>query len=357
MTDRLVVLQSFQAPRPTTNPYIVMLARSIAAVPGVEVRCFSWRAALVGRYDVLHVHWPEVMLRGPGRLRTLRRRVLFAALLVRLGARGTPVVRTVHNLAPHDPPTRLEALLLRGLDRLTSAHVAINASTPARGRGDWAVIPHGHFRDWFAAYPIPATVPGRIANFGLIRPYKGVSALIRAYRAAVRTDPELTLSVAGNPSSDALAAELRALARGDEHRIDLLLTYVDDATLVDVIGAAELVALPYREMHNSGGVLTALSLDRPVLVPETEVNQLLAAEVGPGWVHLYRGELDASTLTGALAALRQSPPARLPDLSDRDWAAAGVRHVAVYRAALRRHRHAVSAGWRGRPHRRRTGCP
>ena len=55
MTDRTArpirVLQSFPAPRPTTNPYIVMLARSLAATPGLAVRTFTWRTALAGRYD------------------------------------------------------------------------------------------------------------------------------------------------------------------------------------------------------------------------------------------------------------------------------------------------------------------
>ena len=41
------------------------------------------------------------------------------------------------------------------------------------------------------------------------------------------------------------------------------------------------MVLPYRQMHNSGAVLAALSLDRPVLVPATD-QRGLGAEVGPG---------------------------------------------------------------------------
>ena len=56
--------------------------------------------------------------------------------------------------------------------------------------------------------------------------------------------------------------------------------------------------LPYRHMHNSGAALTALSLDRPVLVPETDVNRDLARETGPGWVVTFAGELRPATWSG-----------------------------------------------------------
>ena len=57
-TAAFVVQQSFPTPRPTTNPYLVMLRDAVDAVPGVTVRTFSWRAALTRRADVFHVHWP-----------------------------------------------------------------------------------------------------------------------------------------------------------------------------------------------------------------------------------------------------------------------------------------------------------
>ncbi len=72
------------------------------------------------------------------------------------------------------------------------------------------------------------------------------------------------------------------------------------------------MVLPYREMHNSGAALTALSLNRPVLVPDNEVNRELAEEVGPGWVFRYDGELTGRHLLDALAAHRARPPARVP---------------------------------------------
>lgn len=329
----LVVLESFQKPGPATNPYIAMLARSVAAVPGVELRTFTWRDALLRRIDVVHVHWPEVVLRGSSRVKTFARRTLFLAFLVRLALTRTPVVRTLHNLAPHDGVSLTERLLLRGLDRLTTARILINDADEQPPGPPATVIVHGHYRDWFAGYAKAATVPGRIATFGLLKPYKGVDRLLAAFRDSTRADPALTLRVAGRPSSASFAAELARLAAGED-RIELKLAHIDDRELVELVSEAELVALPYRQMYNSGSVLSALSLDRPVLVPDTEVNRLLAAEVGPGWVHFFAGELTAQHLLDALAAVRDRRRQGLPDLSAREWDDVGLEHVTVFRRAV-----------------------
>ena len=92
--------------------------------------------------------------------------------------------------------------------------------------------------------------------------------------------------------------------------------------------------LPYREMHNSGSVLAALSLDRPVLVPANHVNDLLAREVGPGWVLTYDGALAAEDIEAALARLAERPVEGSPDLTGRDWSKAGADHLAAFRDAM-----------------------
>ena len=48
------VLHSLDAVRDTTNPYLVLLIRSLPAE--VESQLFSWRTAVFGQYDVIHVN-------------------------------------------------------------------------------------------------------------------------------------------------------------------------------------------------------------------------------------------------------------------------------------------------------------
>lgn len=341
----LVVLQSFPAPRPTTNPYLAQLRASLDATPGVRVETFSWRAALTGHHDVFHVHWPEILPEGSTPARAALRRVLAWLLVARLRVRGTPVVATVHNLRAHESSPDRRSLFLQALSARTVLRVRINAATRLGDDQPSVLVPHGHYRDWFARYPEPATVPGRVASVGLLRPYKGTDVLLRAFAGTRAEMPDASLVIAGRPSTPRLADELRDLADADD-RVHLDLRFLPDDDFVREVGRAELVALPHRDMHNSGGALAALSLSRPVLVPDNEANRLLAAEVGPGWVHTYSGELDAGHLVGALRDLQARPPARPPDLSGREWDAAGSAHLAAYRRAvgLAHHHQVLPAG-------------
>jgi len=326
----LLVQQSFPTPRPTTNPYLVMLAESIARQPGVAVRTFSWTSALLRPYDVLHVHWPEILVSGQSPLKRLVRQGLTVALVARLALTRTPLVRTLHNLELPDGISRRERALLRLMERRTTLWIHLNEDTPERADRPHETILHGHYRDWFRDRPRPDAVAGRVGYFGLIRRYKGVDRLLAAFRDMPAS---ASLRVGGRPSTPELAAALEGLAAGDD-RVRLDLRFLADAEVVDLVASSELVVLPYREMHNSGGALTTLSLDRPVLMPANRVNARLAAEVGPGWVHAYEGELEASDIRDAVDAVRRLAPGARPDLSRREWPEAGARHVAAYRRAI-----------------------
>jgi len=109
---------------------------------------------------------------------------------------------------------------------------------------------------------------------------------------------------------------------------------VDDAEMVDEIGRAELIVLPYREMHNSGSILVALSLGRPILVPRTPTNTALAEEVGSDWVIEYDGDLTPELITSALERTRTRPPEGLPALSGRDWDVLGLQLKKAYEGAI-----------------------
>ncbi|MET0694732.1 MAG: glycosyltransferase [Propionibacteriaceae bacterium] len=329
-TESLVVQQSFPEPRPTTNPYIVMLRASIESTPGLELRTFSWRAALLGRYDVFHAHWPEILVAGRTAPRALARQLLTLALLLRLRLTRTPIVRTLHNLKRPEGISRRENAILALFERQTTLLILLNSSTPPPAGKATATVLHGHYRDWFARYPQPDPVPGRLSYFGLIRRYKGVDVLLRAFRELTG---DVSLRVAGKPSSGELAQSLTALA-ADDPRVRLDLAFVPDEELARVACEGELVVLPYREMHNSGGALTALSLNRPVLVPANEVNDQLSAEVGPGWVHSYAGELSADQLRSTLEAVHTTDRTDRPDLSRREWDLAGRQHLEAYRQAI-----------------------
>jgi glycosyltransferase involved in cell wall biosynthesis len=329
--DRIRVLESFPEPKATTNPYITQLATSLGSTPGVELSTFHIRTALLGRYDVFHVHWPENLIGGHRRVGRIARRLATAAFLARLQLARTPVVRTWHNL---DRPTglgRTDTALLDWLDALTTIRIRLNELTDPGGL-PVATILHGHYRDWFADFPRSDPRPGRLVYAGLVRPYKGVEDLVSAF---VRTaDPGLSLNVTGRPADAAHAARLHELAQDDE-RVSFDLRYVDEADLVRVLTSAALVVLPYRYLHNSGAVLAALSLDRPVLVPDGDVARKLAAEVGESWVLRFEGPITPGVIRDAAARAATVDHTTPPDLSRRGWQDAGRAHREAFREALR----------------------
>lgn len=325
------VLEAFSVPRPTTNPYIVQLARALESHDQIDLQYFSYRRALLGRYEVFHVHWPELLMGGHTRRGRATRRLLTSALVARLAVTSTPVVRTWHNLERPSGLSRVDHLLLDRFDALTRHRITLNDASPVPPGSASSTILHGDYRVWYADQPRQQDQPGRLVYVGLIRRYKGVEHLVEQFQRA-RT-PGLTLHVAGNPSTEEMAERLRELA-SDHPDIILQLEFLDDAQFVAAVTSGRAVILPYRHMHNSGTVLAALSLGRPVMVPDNEVNRALSAEVGPGWVHTYQGDLSADDLDRLAAAVADGLPREGPDLSRRSWGDAGEAHLQVFRSVL-----------------------
>ena len=331
MSDKLEALWFSQRPGPTTNPYITQLVDALT--PSVNLTFFSWRKALLGRYDLVHVHWPEIKLEGRTRARRVANRALMAVLLTKLTMLRVPIVRTAHNLSPHEETTRIDRMLLDWIDRRTAVWIRLGDHTPPAARGLTVTIPHGHYVDWFSRYCPSPRVPRRVAYVGLIRAYKGVEELVDTFGDVAL--PGASMHVSGRAQNADLEHEIRRLARGD-NRIQLDLSYISEAQMVAEVTEAEVVVLPYRDLHNSGTLLLALSLGRPVLVPSNLTTEAVAAEVGRAWVMTFEGPLSAAVITDALnqsAALAAT--GQRPDLSARDWTSAGVQHVAAYEAAVR----------------------
>lgn len=336
--DRPVrVLESVRELRATTNPYIVQLVETLGRRDDTEVVLFDFARAIAGRYDVFHVHWPELLLtsaRTP--LRRLARRLLTTVFFARLRLTRTPVVRTWHNLVRPDGLSRWDHRLLDALERRTRHVIRLTDQTAPPLDVPTSTIVHAHYRDWFEpviealAEPVE-TIDRRVLYFGLIKPYKGVEQLLEA--VADSHDADLDVRLVGSPSDPALADQVRAAAAADA-RISADLSYADDATLAAEIAAATLVVLPYKAMHNSGALLLALSLDTPVLAPDNEVNRRLAEEVGEGWLHLFEGTISIEDLERALKAVAATPHGGRPDLSAREWPESAALHAAAFRAAL-----------------------
>lgn len=307
-----------------------------------------------GRPDVLHLHWTEPYISG-GRSDVSRIRAVRTILELRLlRSAGTPIVWTAHDLSRHDRAVDpLEMRFQRALFRVSSAVIVHCEAAreallealgmPASEAGKVRVVPHGHY---LAAYRndvsrdearqrLGITSGGPIIAFvGWVRPYKGVNELIEAFRAL--PGDETRLLVAGQPLSSGYAAELTDLAAGDA-RILLHLGFVPDDDLQLYLNAADVVALPYREILTSGSVLLAISFGRAVIAPR---RGCIGETLDQDGALLYdaddpHGLPDAlrESLTSDLSAMGAHNGARAQEF---DWTRIAASTLEIYRSVLAR---------------------
>ena len=332
----------------TGNPYTHLLYQSVEAL-GARVHEFTPRHALRGDYDLWHVHWPDDFLSVSSLPRAVGYVAAELALMALARQRGARLVWTIHDLGPHESPHPwLERLFWPLFLPMVDGYITLSEHAreaalrrfPRLADVPGAVVPHGHYRPAYPD-PIPQSDARRrlglpddapvVAYVGRIRPYKNVEHLIRTFRG-VENDAARLL-VTGNPVSAELKTQIERAAAGSE-RVRFDLRFVPDDEMPTVLGAADLVALPYDDIMHSGSALLALSFDRPVLVPEAGAMQELQADVGSDWVYTYDGPLTPSTLEASLEAARSASRASRAPLEHRSWDPLARQTVALYERVL-----------------------
>lgn len=315
------------------NPFQALMAQALKDA-GWEVREFSVLRSPLRRADVWSWHWPDGHFGAGGPVGARLRSAVLRLLLLRARLGGTRVVWTAHNLGNHEARNvTAEARFMRRFHRAVAGVHYLSSATrdeavarfPALAERPHVVVPHGHYRSVLATVDraaarerldLPPDAPV-LLFVGKVRAYKGVEDLLAAFRDVA--DPGAVLVVAGSaaaPDEETLRA--RAAADG---RVRLLLRHLDDDELATVLGAADVVVLPYTRITNSGSALLALSAGRPVVAPALGALPELRELVGGGWVRLFAPPLAAHHLEEALVDARGRGGE--PDLAALDWAPLG----------------------------------
>jgi glycosyltransferase involved in cell wall biosynthesis len=140
------------------------------------------------------------------------------------------------------------------------------------------VIAHGNYLDSMREMGSPAEARRALGIsesakvvlfFGQIKDTKGLDLLIEALPEVAREVPEVVLLIAGRPlktrfeSYEALIDKLGVRARCRLH-----IGYVPDDEVAAYHAAADLVALPYRRIYQSGVLIMAMTYGRPVVVSD-----------------------------------------------------------------------------------------
>jgi glycosyltransferase involved in cell wall biosynthesis len=317
------------------NPYTYLVQLNTAPY-GVETYELTALQLLRPGWDIIHIHWPEMLLTKPGLLRQIvtGATLLLLLFLQRLFTR-TRLVWTVHNAEAHEVHyprwgrfyMKLFIRMVDGIIILTEAsRTEVIARYPRLEAVPYILARQGHYRhlDKGRLDPSLARAAHGLADndfvflyFGQIRPYKNVPRLVSCFRQL--QGDHFRLIVAGAPIDQHLSGEIATVAQADP-RITLDMTFIPEERLVEYLWAADCVVLPFSQVLNSGSALLALSFERPVLTINTPTFSELGNLVGKGWISTYDGDLTANTLADAATA---QAPSGSPDLSEFEWNSIG----------------------------------
>ncbi|HKP20265.1 MAG TPA: glycosyltransferase family 4 protein [Thermoleophilaceae bacterium] len=281
--------------------------------------------------DVVHLQW-----------------LTFPVVDARLLPRDRPLVFTAHDVPPREPRRGDLAALRRLLGTVDA--VIVHSRYGARFLTDELkapaerihVVPHGVF-DYLTRLPSERPLDGELAAvegpvilfFGLLRSYKGLDVLLDAFRDVEGAE----LWIVGLPLLP--LEELEERARRAKGRVRFIPRFVDDDEVPALFRRADIVALPYRQIDQSGVLHVAMAFGTPLVLSRvggfTELGEDHGAAVlvEPG---------DADGLRAALQELVDDPDARARlgaaaaaaagrELS---WDAVAERTLGIYRTVLGR---------------------
>lgn len=256
-----------------------------------------------------------------------------------------PTVLTAHDVIPREPrPGQLGALskTYNALDAVVvhSKHGRdVLIDTLEVDAAKVHVIPHGvfeHLTEVEDAKPLPpefaAVTRPVVLQFGLMRPYKGIDLMLEGFAAA---DPDAELWLVGAARMD--TEPLKALARdlGIADRVRWLERFVGDDELGAFFTRADVVALPYRQIDQSGVLFTALAFGKPLLLTRVGGFSEIADEHGAA---LAVAPDDLTAIARGLSELlgHAATRAQLAAASSRlaegefSWDAIAARTLALY---------------------------
>jgi glycosyltransferase involved in cell wall biosynthesis len=216
--------------------------------------------------DVIHFQWLPLPALDKIYLRQLQR--------------IAPLVLTAHNTTLYHgaAPSRLQGLGFTSVFKYFDAVITHTEYSKKRidAKG-WtspeavAVIPHGVL-DYYRTLgrntenSSKASATPTILFFGNIKPYKGLDVLLRAFHALpLSTRKTCRLVIAGRPHCDMREFRSLSLELGIDSQVTWKLGFTEEPEVADLFRSATVVALPYREIDQSGVLMTGIAFETPIV--------------------------------------------------------------------------------------------
>ena len=273
------------------NPYLHRLgealrSQGISAAIGKGRAIFPILGAIfsLGKPTILHLHWTDPYLVGKNRIQSMILATQFICELLAIRIIGTKLVWTIHNLFNHERKIKGERFINKILIALCN-QVIVHGSfaknevmtayrLAEKTERKLNVIPHGNFIDSYENRISQAEARGVLGieekvvvflYFGLMRPYKGIPQLLKAF-GAIQT-PHANLILAGYPQTEDLKQEILKHSEWDT-RVRSYLLKVPAEQIQLYMNASNVVVLPFQNIFTSGSLLLAMSFGKAVIAPK-----------------------------------------------------------------------------------------
>jgi glycosyltransferase involved in cell wall biosynthesis len=165
-----------------------------------------------------------------------------------------------------------------------------------------------------------------IFSFGLIRPYKGIPYLVRAFGdLPAEAARSARLLLVGEIWEDRASVEDALAASPYRDRITLVDRYVSDAEVGKYFSAADIVVLPYLRASQSAVAHVAMAFGKPIIVSRVGGLQESMADYGGTY---FVPPADAAAIRDAILRIRSERPGAF-EPPRRGWEEIATQYAAI----------------------------
>jgi glycosyltransferase involved in cell wall biosynthesis len=269
---------------------------------------------------------------------------------------GRKIIITVHDVEPFVSSETVNHSIIVKVYRLADGLIVHNETSKLAlieklgiRPEKISIIPHGNYMR--SMINVPQSIEAKrdlgiseskkvVLFFGQIKDVKGLDLLIEAIPAVAREVPEVTVLIAGRPwRSDYSQYEALMDKLGVRSRCISHIRFIPNEEVAKYFAAADVVALPYRRIYQSGVLLMAMSYERTVIVSDLPGMLEIVTDGVNGFVFTQGSTDDLErVLIGALRdeTRRRQVSLRASEYVQKyhDWDRIGRRTAELYRAVL-----------------------
>lgn len=192
-----------------------------------------------------------------------------------LYANRKKIILNVHDAKPHSgEEDRIRIFLQRCLYNWCSKFVTFSSFSKVQLQEQLRVekkvvssylLPFGFYKNYLTENISLAKLPKRISFVGRVSKYKGIDLFIDGINLIHKAIPEAEFVIAGK-SFGGYSPDFGRIENPE--KLTIIQEHLSNNELVEIIVNSQLIVCPYLDASQSGVVVTAIALNRPVLVTE-----------------------------------------------------------------------------------------